>query len=111
MFNNLYDNSVPVWGIYSRYIPIEVTCAMVDGAQCTNKIKLLVSWLWDFDVGGVTQDDFFLLGEDTAEVIIRYKKKYMVSNTIHTIKIDLKTNKITSNGANKSIMFGDIILV
>ena len=113
--SNIYDDSVVYWGPYVKSIPIEIFSAYTNDSAykiCTNKIKLLLNWKWDFDIQGITTTDIKLLGTHVEFLTINYKKKH--SNEHFTCNIDLKNNTISikkdKQPVFKKITFNEIRL-
>ena len=99
-------------GPYSKSKPIQVSIAMIDGENYTNKVKLMLNWKWNFDISGIDIDDFLLLKPDAAKVVIQYTSKYTNCKEIldaRSCVIDVcgKSVKIDRD-KEKKILFGEI---
>jgi hypothetical protein len=109
IFENIYDESVLVYGPYAKSIPITVERVMIDEHVYTNKSRLLLNWKWDFDIMGFLTSDILIMKPDTSNMVIQYKKKYGDRN-LHTMALNFENNTITENGTVKNIMFNEVCL-
>jgi hypothetical protein len=109
VFENIYDESVIVYGPYMKSKPIVVEMVMIDENIYTNKSRLLLNWNWDFDIMGFLTSDILMMKPDALNMAIQYKKKYGDCQ-IHNVFIDLKKNTITKNGNTENIVFEEICL-
>lgn len=111
VFENMYDESVLLYGPYMKSKPITVECVMIDAHVFTNKTRLLLNWKWNFDILGFTTSEILMMKPNASSMVIQYKKKYGEKpNQIHTITVDVKNNTITEKGKTSGILFEEICL-
>jgi hypothetical protein len=101
--DNMYDESVLVYGPCIKSKPIVVLNALIDGKVFTNKTDLLLNWKWDFDISGITLSDILILKHDASIMLIHYNNKNVNDGTQYSIQIDILNNTLT-----KKHMLGDI---
>ena len=97
----LMDDSVIPYGPYQNKIPITVKSAIVDNQKCTNKVRLLMNWYWDYDIDGIMMPNICLEGQ---HLMIQYTTK---NGDIHRAHIDLVNKMLNS----EEVMFGELTLV
>ena len=111
IFENVYDESVLLYGPYMNSKPITVECVMIDAHVYTNKTRLLLNWKWNFDMFGFMTSDILMMKPDASSMVLQYKKKYGICpSQTHTIIVDFKNNTITENGKTNDILFEEICL-
>jgi hypothetical protein len=111
VFENVYDESVLLYGPYMKSKPITVECVMIDVHVFTNKTRLLLNWRWDFDILGFTTSDILMMKPDASSMVIQYKKKYgPCPSQTHTVTVDFKNNTVTEKGKTSDILFEEICL-
>jgi hypothetical protein len=100
----LDDDTVPVFAL--RSIPIRVRSAIIDGVQCTQKMRMLLEFYWDHDIEGVLFSDLDPLQGRRLVVSFDMLRK---QNIARSGKLDIvrKGNTGTCNG--KSILFNELI--
>lgn len=111
VFENVYDESVLLYGPYMKSKPITVERAMIDEHVYTNKTRLLLNWKWNFDMLGCTTSDLLMMKPDASAMVLQYKKKYgqrPLQN--HTVTVDFKNNTVTNKGKTSDILFEEICL-
>lgn len=104
MCKNLYDDSVPTYGPYTRTVPIDIEYANLDGKCYTNKFKLMMNWYWDGDVNGVMVNNLPFTGHS---LYVRYTLKTDPRIGVNHVNIDFINNTI--NG--KELLFGEMCLI
>lgn len=111
VFENMYDESVLLYGPYMKSKPIMVECVMIDAHIFTNKTRLLLNWKWNFDILGFTTSDILMMKPDASLMILQYKKKYgPCPSKTHMITVDFKNNTVTEKGKTNDILFEEICL-
>lgn len=107
------DEMVPSYGPFMISKPLIICHADVDGAICTNRMRLILNWKWNFDIRGFTLGDLERLGICNGAVkrknmVIGYKKKYDTEDKLHACLIDLCQQRTIMDGCTKDILFGEI---
>jgi hypothetical protein len=111
VFDNMYDESVLVYGPYMKSKPVSVDCVMVDAYVFTNKTRLLLNWKWDFDMRGFSTSDILMMKPEASSMVLQYKKKYGENPyKTHTITVDFNNNTLTEKGKTSDILFEEICL-
>lgn len=107
--DNIYDESVPVFGPYMNVKPIILELAMVDQQVCTNKMNLLMNWYWNTDIGGITTSDILVKGNNIA---IQYRKKYSeCPSKVYKCIINIENQKITQGDKTTDILFEELKMI
>ena len=109
IFRNIEDESVPVIGPNIKSKPVYIDIAIVDGQICTNKLRLLTNWLWDYDFGGIYMYD---IPSDFSSLSIRYRKIFSEDPMkYHLCVIKATDKKMIINGKTRDIVFEEISLI
>ena len=106
IFENICDESTPIFGISEKSKPININYAMVDSKIYTNKMRLLLNWKWDFDINGFTMTDISLLNPNAKKVALQYTKKN--DNIKYIININVENSSIIQKNKITPIQFGEI---
>jgi hypothetical protein len=93
--DNMYDESVLVYGPYMKSKPVVVDRVLIDEEVFTNKMCLLLNWKWNFDISGITLSDIRILKQDATVMVLYYKKKHENSDKSYGIEIDFVDNTVT----------------
>ena len=107
---NIYDESVYIYGPYYKYKPITIDLVMIDEKIYTNKFRLLMNWKWNFDLSGFVTSDVLLLKTKPHNMIIKYRKKQSQDSSPVVCKVDFINSTVDFDNMVKDIVFEEIPL-
>ena len=107
---HMNDSSVFPIGPYKNSYPIKIENAASDGNNCINKLKLILSVYWDYDIGGVDVSKLECLGKRLVFTYHEKGRKNIHNKITYNVNLVKKT-VVINNGSKQLLSFDELVIL